>query len=151
MALFQEFSYHNFRLKGKFQFWWFHRKYLVSDRLGSISWMVWKLCAFRKRSTFSNSQQFFHHNFRLNRKFWTAMDSSVRSGSYLSDSCNLFFIQKNVCLSRKFNFYMKNIKHYVYFFAVFFRIILKVERLYKFRSFLNNRLCKFRDYQKNHV
>ena len=35
------------------------------QNLGSISLIVWKLCAFWQRSDFSNFQPFFNHNFWL--------------------------------------------------------------------------------------
>ena len=62
---------------------------LYYKNMMSISLIVLKLCAFRKRSNFGNFQQFFHHKFRLKLKFWILINPLEISSLDLSE-CTIF-------------------------------------------------------------
>ena len=105
--------------------------HLFYSKLGSISLIVWKLCAFRQRSNLDNFKQCFHHNFRLKRKFWNLMVSFGMISSDLSE----YAIFKLLFFSLiKINFEVKNETFYV-FSSSFYKL------LSKFSDFLNSNDC----------
>ena len=71
--------------------------------------IVWKLCAFRHRSSFGNFQQCFHSNFRLKWKFWILMVSSEISSLELSEIQVIVFmiisIKKKYCFAYRNQFF----------------------------------------------
>ena len=71
-----------------------------------LSWIIWKLCAFRQRSNIGDFQQFFHHNFRWNGNFeflWFHLKDLVQNYQNIPyfKIQNIFFIFKNTFLGEK--------------------------------------------------